>query len=270
MKEQINTIREFIEAVHEGEWGGRTSRDEALTAIDALEAENLRLREAATIAAVDYEFERKRADRATAAMYDIHYAIKDAGWHPGRTNDKLTDIIRAKGKYTKELELENAVLRGDAAKLGDAVYLHPHHTILGWVNEDTLPESYPYDAMFPYSKVDGVRLFPVFGPSTKDAGVTLTLEEIEALRHTMSAAVLFHRAKSLGEVRENVLTRFDQFFEHVKDHPRPRQPDVEAVFEGLAQTIFEAINPGKTWTYQSPQVWSNYRKAAYDVREFLK
>ncbi|WP_137136578.1 hypothetical protein [Rhizobium sp. FKY42] len=38
----------------------------------------------------------------------------------------------------------------------------PH--IAGWIFEDELPESYPYDAMYPYSKVDGVRLFPVFAP----------------------------------------------------------------------------------------------------------
>lgn len=29
-----------------------------------------------------------------------------------------------------------------------------------WIYEDELPDDYPYDAMFPYSKVDGVRLFP--------------------------------------------------------------------------------------------------------------
>lgn len=36
--------------------------------------------------------------------------------------------------------------------------------IAGWVNEDELPESYPYDVMFQHSKVDGVRLFPVYAP----------------------------------------------------------------------------------------------------------
>lgn len=35
---------------------------------------------------------------------------------------------------------------------------------LAWIHEDELPEGYPYDAMFPYSKVDVVRMFPVFGP----------------------------------------------------------------------------------------------------------
>ena len=30
----------------------------------------------------------------------------------------------------------------------------------GWVNEDELPDDYPYDAMYPFSKVDIVRMFP--------------------------------------------------------------------------------------------------------------
>ena len=36
--------------------------------------------------------------------------------------------------------------------------------VLAWIHEDELPESYPYSAMYPHSKVDVVRLFPVFGP----------------------------------------------------------------------------------------------------------
>jgi hypothetical protein len=32
--------------------------------------------------------------------------------------------------------------------------------VVGWIYEDELPRGYPYDAMFPFSKVDGVRLFP--------------------------------------------------------------------------------------------------------------
>lgn len=37
--------------------------------------------------------------------------------------------------------------------------------IAGWINEDELPENYPYDAIYPYSTADGVRLFPVFAPA---------------------------------------------------------------------------------------------------------
>lgn len=58
--------------------------------------------------------------------------------------------------------------------------------------------------------------------------------------------------------------------EQVKDHVRPHQPDPEAVAEGLAQIIFEAINPGKVWTYQSTDVRNAYWSAGQAAKEFLK
>lgn len=36
--------------------------------------------------------------------------------------------------------------------------------IVGWIFEDELPDAYPYDEMFEFSKVDVVRMFPVFAP----------------------------------------------------------------------------------------------------------
>lgn len=41
----------------------------------------------------------------------FHHAMKDAGWHPGRTDDSLCDIIREKGKQMVALELEAARYR---------------------------------------------------------------------------------------------------------------------------------------------------------------
>lgn len=38
---------------------------------------------------------------------------------------------------------------------------------VAWMYEDELPESYPYDLMYPYSKVDGVRLFPLYSAPPK-------------------------------------------------------------------------------------------------------
>lgn len=171
-------------------------------------AEIAELKDLLRISVENCESQRKKAERATATIYDIHYALKDAGWHPGRTDDKLTDIIRAKGERMRELEAE--------------------------------------------------------------PGIRLTPEEIEALRLTMSSAVLFSRAKNTSDIRSSVLTRFDQFFEHVKDHVRPHQPDPEAVAEGLAQIIFEAINPGKVWTYQTTDVRNAYWSAGQAAKEFLK
>ncbi|NYT59464.1 hypothetical protein H0A65_11090 [Alcaligenaceae bacterium] len=42
----------------------------------------------------------------------------------------------------------------------DVVYAH----VIAWIHEDELPDNYPYEAMFLHSKVDLVRLFPVFAP----------------------------------------------------------------------------------------------------------
>lgn len=65
----------------------------------------------------NYEFQRSKADRATATVYQFHYAMKDAGWHPGRTDDDLTQIIRAKGgelasatRHITELESQLAAI----------------------------------------------------------------------------------------------------------------------------------------------------------------
>jgi hypothetical protein len=40
----------------------------------------------------------------------------------------------------------------------------PEQEPVAWMYEDELPSGYPYDLMFQHSKMDGVRLFPVFGP----------------------------------------------------------------------------------------------------------
>lgn len=43
----------------------------------------------------------------------------------------------------------------------------PQADVVGWIYEDELPKSYPYEAMFRHSKVDGVRIFPVFAPASQ-------------------------------------------------------------------------------------------------------
>lgn len=54
-----------------------------------------------------------------------------------------------------------------------------------YFHEDALPEGYPYNAMYPYSWVDGVRLFPSRIPfsvyqSEKDKALREMAEEIKA------------------------------------------------------------------------------------------
>lgn len=47
----------------------------------------------------------------------------------------------------------------------------PVQEIVGWIFEDELPKNYPYDAMFVHSKVDVVRMFPVFAPSAAQSAI---------------------------------------------------------------------------------------------------
>ena len=53
---------------------------------------------------------------------------------------------------------------------------------VAWVYEDELPSGYPYDLMFPFSKVDGVRLFPIFAPVSPAQPVN---ELVEALVYVL-------------------------------------------------------------------------------------
>jgi hypothetical protein len=54
--------------------------------------------------------ERDAQKKAARAYYDtvveVHHALGRAGWHPGRTDDRITDIIKAKGEEMKVLRAE--------------------------------------------------------------------------------------------------------------------------------------------------------------------
>lgn len=64
-----------------------------------------------------------------------------------------------------------------------------------WIYEDELPEGYPYDAMYPFSKVDGVRLFPALTRenvrnmwiSARLTKADLTLGRLQKLRRMIDA-----------------------------------------------------------------------------------
>jgi len=62
------------------------------------------------------------------------------------------------------------MLRDEKPREWKPLYTHPQPSEkcdpIGWINEDEPPSNYPYEAMFTYSKVDGVRLFPIFRPSS--------------------------------------------------------------------------------------------------------
>lgn len=100
-------------------WQAATQQSAARIA--ALEAERAEFLDASKVNLENYEFQRRKADAATATVYQFHYAMKDAGWHPGRTDDNLCDIIRAKGAELAKLEAEVLALRERAVPSGCVV-----------------------------------------------------------------------------------------------------------------------------------------------------
>lgn len=84
--------------------------NQAADELRRLHSENQQLSDAARTNLENYEFQRRKADLATATVYQFHYAMKDAGWHPGRTDDLLTDIIRKKGDELRRLHAKYAEL----------------------------------------------------------------------------------------------------------------------------------------------------------------
>ena len=60
--------------------------------------------DALQFAVKNYQDMSSKKDRATSALYHFHYAMKDAGWHPGRTDDDMGDLIRLKGKEMQDLQ----------------------------------------------------------------------------------------------------------------------------------------------------------------------
>lgn len=54
--------------------------------------------------------QRKALRTYISTIDQFHHAVADAGWHPGRTDDLLTDIIREKGKEMRRLHNVNKEL----------------------------------------------------------------------------------------------------------------------------------------------------------------
>lgn len=58
---------------------------------------------------------------------------------------------------------------------------------VAWIHEDELPDGYPYNSMFPFSKVDIVRMFPVFAPQPAPEAMP------ECFRNAVSALESLYR-----------------------------------------------------------------------------
>ncbi len=79
----------------------------------------------------------------------------------------------AEGRGAADPELANVRAAWDSVySLVQDLATRPEQTEqqpVGWIHEDELPDGYPYDAMFPFSKVDVVRMFPVYAPIAQTA-----------------------------------------------------------------------------------------------------
>jgi len=105
------------------------------------------------------------------------------------TDDEIDRVTDALGLGSRG----RASFRAGLRYARDHGYLRPSQAIgeqtpVAWIYEDTLPEGYPYDAMFPYSEVrDFVRMFPVYGPSplsseARDLAIEALVAALSALR----------------------------------------------------------------------------------------
>ena len=102
---------------------------------------------------------RQAAERALEALQeytDVVATAHDAdNWH---------QVIDG-GKPAREAI---QALRQALDQLPDTtIMIEPSISIVGWMYEDQLPEIYPYEEMFPFSVVDGVRMFPVYAPKAE-------------------------------------------------------------------------------------------------------
>ena len=56
---------------------------------------------------IENEAQKKVLRAYMDTISQFHHAVADAGWHPGRTDDLLTDVIRSKGEELRCLHAAN-------------------------------------------------------------------------------------------------------------------------------------------------------------------
>jgi hypothetical protein len=82
---------------------------------------------------------------------------------------------------------------------------------VGWINEDELPESYPYAAMFPHSRVDFVRMFPVYAPQPAPSAAQVVPQGwIDAVRDAAFDEEGYTLNPDLAEVHASMLAAAPQ------------------------------------------------------------
>lgn len=97
---------------------------------------------------------------------------------------RLSPDSRAPTLYDEEAmgAYARAAIEADRKRRGEPV---------AWLYEDELPDNYPYEVMVAYSKVDGVRMFPVYTPQPAEPVVnqSLTTEPSDVLADTQRAII---------------------------------------------------------------------------------
>jgi hypothetical protein len=115
-------------------------------------------------------------DLSTGSIAHTPFGIYQARWSATSTStDRSHEMIIAGGQLAKSYhagasEAKAAAQQDYEARILSALIPPPLPHVVGWIYEDELPEGYPYDEMYPFSRVDGVRLFPAI---TDVAALTL-------------------------------------------------------------------------------------------------
>lgn len=78
---------------------------------------------------------------------------------------------------------------------------------VGWIFEDELPLNYPYDAMFPFSKVNFVRMFPVYAPPLEFKINQELIEALEKISGIDGDTRLFHDIANAALKKVKELTK---------------------------------------------------------------
>ena len=103
-------------------------------------------------------------------------------------------------EYVDWLETALALGRAvHAARSKPSARTHPQP--VAWVPEDELPESLPqeaYDALYPHSRVDVIRWFPVFAPAGEEKAMVTVHDVQAALCKALCASGCCELAPQLG------------------------------------------------------------------------
>jgi hypothetical protein len=115
-------------------------------------------------------------DISTGSIAHTPFGIYQARWSASSTStDRSHEMIIAGGELAKSYHASASEAKAAAQadyeqRIISALIPPPLPHVVGWIYEDELPEGYPYDEMYPFSRVDGVRLFPAI---TDVAALTL-------------------------------------------------------------------------------------------------